>query len=209
MNPEAITQITNEAGGLARGRSAGSGSRLWALVRIVALVTGLAGLAALGFYLHLLRSDNFACVVSGLVYRSDQMDARALARAMSANHIRCVLNLRGKNAGRVWYDQEIEACAHAGVQHEDFAISALHELSPERCDELLSVIAAAPKPLLIHCEAGADRTGLASALVLLRADVSPDVAHRQLCIWRLHFPYLSSQTKAMDRSFDAYVERAR
>lgn len=39
-------------------------------------------------------------------------------------------------------------------------------LTPARVAALEQVMRDAPKPLLIHCKAGADRTGLASALYL-------------------------------------------
>jgi protein-tyrosine phosphatase len=43
---------------------------------------------------------------------------------------------------------------------------------------LAFIAAAAPEPLLFHCVAGKDRTGLLAALLLALADVRPDaIAH--------------------------------
>ena len=38
--------------------------------------------------------------------------------------------------------------------------------------KLVNILRTAPKPILIHCKAGADRTGLASAIVLILHDYS-------------------------------------
>lgn len=176
-----------------------------ALLRIGGSLLLILGLTSFVYYLVLRHTHNVACVVAGLVYRSGQMPATDLRDAIATYHVRSVLNLRGTNRGKPWYDDEVQTCASQSVEHLDYGISARHLLTPDRCAELLRLVAEAPKPLLIHCEAGADRTGLASALVLLTAGVSPGVAHRQLSLWHLHFPYCGSLTMAMDRSFDDYV----
>jgi hypothetical protein len=65
-----------------------------------------------------------------------------------------------------------------------------------------------PKPMLIHCWGGADRTGLASALYLYGVKhQGSDQAAEQLS-WRYgHLPYLWwSKTRAMDNTFNRYVD---
>jgi protein tyrosine/serine phosphatase len=62
----------------------------------------------------------------------------------------------------------------------------------------------APKPILIHCQAGADRTGLVSVLYLQQiAGIDEETAEEQLSVRFGHIgiPYLSS-TFAMDRSWE-------
>lgn len=51
-----------------------------------------------------------------------------------------------------------------GIAHIDFAMSAAHELNDAEARQLIKTMRDAPKPLLIHCMSGADRTGLAAAL---------------------------------------------
>jgi len=70
-------------------------------------------------------------------------------------------------------------------------------------EELVALMKKAPKPLLVHCKAGADRTSLASALYLYALKHDPD-ADRAISIIYGHFPWLGSKTKAMDESFRNY-----
>ena len=71
-------------------------------------------------------------------------------------------------------------------------------------NQLVAIMRDAPKPILIHCKAGADRTGLATALYLSRvALLSEKEAESQLSIRYGHvgIPYLSA-TYAMDRTWE-------
>ncbi|MBK8025175.1 MAG: tyrosine-protein phosphatase [Chloroflexi bacterium] len=63
-----------------------------------------------------------------------------------------------------------------------------------------------PKPTLIHCKAGADRTGLAAALFLMSQGTSFDQAAQQLSLKYFHFPWLGSPSVAMDQTLNAYGE---
>ena len=68
-----------------------------------------------------------------------------------------------------WVASDVAACVGRGIlplglAHFDFRMSAKTELSPAEAEALLALMEAAPKPLLIHCQSGADRTGLAAAL---------------------------------------------
>jgi protein tyrosine/serine phosphatase len=70
-------------------------------------------------------------------------------------------------------------------------------------NKIVQIMKDAPKPLLIHCKAGADRTSLASALYLHAVQNDRD-AEKQISIIYGHFPWLGSKTGAMDRSFEKY-----
>mgnify|MGYP002716915109 CR=1 FL=1 len=109
-------------------------------------------------------TGNIHAVAPGEVYRSAQPSAKTLERLQAAYGLRSVINLRGENAGSPWYDEEVAASRRLGLAHFDFRMSAKTELSPAEAEALLALMEAAPKPLLIHCQSGADRTGLAAAL---------------------------------------------
>ena len=69
----------------------------------------------------------------------------------------------------------------------------------------------APRPILIHCRSGADRTGLASVVYLARvAHADEETAERQLSIRYGHFavPFFSS-AYAMDESWEDMEAAAR
>jgi protein tyrosine/serine phosphatase len=94
-----------------------------------------------------------------------------------------------------------------GVLYYDYGISANHEVDDTDIRKILAVIRAAPKPLLIHCKAGSDRTGHIAALYLHGIEgVDAQKASRELYG---HFPYLWSNADAMDRTFWRYVAHHR
>jgi len=82
----------------------------------------------------------------------------------------------------------------AGCTKEMWKCAVLDHTRPQ-LKRVLQVIAAAdPQPLVFHCVAGKDRTGLVSAMLLALADVVPEaIAH----------DYVASG----DRLRDAYVRR--
>ena len=93
-----------------------------------------------------------------------------------------------------------------GVAHYDYALSSHRFVTRQQIGQVLGIVRDAPKPLLVHCKAGADRTGLVSALYrFVREGESADQADRELSLVYGHFPYLTSRSKAMDDSFWAFV----
>ena len=144
-------------------------------------------------------------VEPGRFYRSAQMDGPALRQTIKLHGIKTVLNLRGTNRGEPWYDQELSVTQADGVTHLDMSLSAYRELSPAQMAELARLMANAPKPLLVHCESGADRTGLASALYKLSQGVPLDQASDELSARYGHLPLLVPRSAAMDRSLASYA----
>lgn len=86
-------------------------SRLKQTLRKLAKRAGLAVLgtsALLGSYLGYLQlSGNFAPVIAGEVYRSAQPSPADIREYAARNGIRSIINLRGENVGKAWYDEEI------------------------------------------------------------------------------------------------------
>jgi protein tyrosine/serine phosphatase len=90
------------------------------------------------------------------------------------------------------------------VAHVDFRMSASRELTQSEAERLLAILNAADKPLLIHCQSGADRSGLAAALYLAAiARHGEAAAEDQLSIRYGHIglPHVSS-AYAMDRTWE-------
>ncbi len=175
----------------------------------VALVAVLVTVFAGGFAGYLRLTGNFHTVSDGALYRSGQLSGTQFTDRIRQHHIRTIINLRGNNAGDRWYDDELKASAGTGVQHIDFAISAGRELTDDQVRALAGLLATSPRPILIHCEAGSDRSGLASALYkLLIEHRPPEDAAAQLSLRYGHFPWLGSRTMAMDRTFARIVSRA-
>lgn len=177
--------------------------RLRFLFLVLALLSLGAGLFATNLAVH----HNFHTVSSGLIYRSAQMNAEAIDTTVREHGIKSILNLRGPANNQEWYSAETNAAQQLGVRHYDFALSATREVSNEQMDQILATIRDAPKPLLIHCKSGSDRTGLVSALYLYSIEAkSAQAASRQLNILYGHIPHLPwGDTIAMDNSYWRYV----
>lgn len=165
----------------------------------------LLALAALmgAYLLGIQLTGNFATVVAGEVYRSNQPTPARLEVYEKAHGIRSIINLRGDSNGEDWYQQELASAKKLSIAHYDFAMSDREELSADRAKQLVALMEKAEKPLLIHCKAGADRTGLASALYLAKyAGSSEQDAEAQLSIRYGHISLSLSPSNAMDRTFE-------
>jgi predicted amidohydrolase YtcJ len=112
--------------------------------------------------------------------------------------------LRGKKSGAAWYLEEVTTCAKLGVAHYDLKLIARKAPSPDRIQELLRIFRSAPRPVLIHCRGGADRSGLAAALwkLVINGTSKPE-AGQQLSIRYGHLPF--GPTRAMDAFLENWV----
>jgi protein tyrosine/serine phosphatase len=146
---------------------------------------------------------NFHVVVAGEVYRSAQPTEEQIAFYHTAYGIRTIVNLRGANPGAAWYDKEIEQSRRLGITHVDFRMSAARKLSQAQAEQLIATLKQAEKPLLIHCEAGADRSGLAAALYVAALTRSGErAAEAQFSLRYGHFSIPLSRAYAMDQTFE-------
>lgn len=164
------------------------------------LVALTAGLYALALQLY----GNFHTVIAGELYRSAQPSAQDIHAYAARYGIKSIINLRGDNTGTPWYDKEIAASKKLGIAHFNFSMSARRELSQPRAESLIALLREAPKPVLVHCTSGSDRSGLASALFLAAiAQKGEFAAEGQLSFRFGHvaIPYFSSSF-AMDDSFE-------
>ena len=117
------------------------------------------------------------------VYRSNQPSAAQLTAIHARVGLKSVLNLRGRSQ-QSFYLFEAEACAFLGVTLVDLPLSASQAPSRAKLETLHTLLQTLPKPLLIHCKSGADRTGLAAVMYLLVVQNLPfEEARRQLS-WR-------------------------
>lgn len=163
----------------------------------------LALVLTVGHLINLQVSGNFHPILANEAYRSAQPSATDLARWTADKGIRSVINLRGAQAGADWYDTEVVASKALGLQHFDFGMSAGRQLSPSEARKLIALMRAAPKPLLIHCKSGADRTGLAAALYLAQRGQDEELAEAQISIRYGHFSIPLTMAWPMDQSWEA------
>lgn len=138
------------------------------------------------------------------LYRSGQLSAESLADRVQAAGIRTVINLRGSNPGKEWYDSETAKLAQLQVHRIDIKMSGRRMPSRENLVLLIRSLKNAPRPALVHCESGADRSGLACALErLLERDGDFGAARAELAF----LPYGHTGLfgyEAMDRVIDQF-----
>lgn len=156
--------------------------------------------------LFIQNHTNFYEVSPGTLYRSCQLDKTKFERHIYKYGIKTVINLRGALPNEKWYQREIAAMQKNNVKHIDFCLSATQYVSPEKLDSLITLASNCPKPILVHCKRGADRTGLFCSAWQYKVErKSAEFSSKQLSIFYGHFPWLGSKTRAMDSSFHEYA----
>lgn len=109
--------------------------------------------------------SNLHTIAAGRAYRSAQPTPEILEYVVRHHGIRTVINLRGENAKEAWYRREREACQKLGLKQIDIRTSASSFPSREALLALFDAISdPANEPILLHCKAGADRSGMAAAI---------------------------------------------
>jgi protein tyrosine/serine phosphatase len=113
------------------------------------------------------RIDNFFVVEKEKLYRSAQLGKHDLRRYIDQYKIKTIVNLRGTNKDKQWWRDEKQVVNEKSVSHFDIAMTSTHLPKKEHLQQLLKIYDTAPKPILIHCQGGADRTGEAAACWVL------------------------------------------
>lgn len=134
---------------------------------------------------------NFHWVVQGELARSAQAYAGFLGAFLKRHGIRAVLNLRGPNPRWRWWHYEKRVCERIGIAHIDLAINSRNLILRLQLERMLEIAESAPKPLLVKCSGGQDRTSFVCALLLLHENGwnAFDAALAQFDRWPyLHMP---------------------
>jgi hypothetical protein len=173
----------------------------WGLCGIALVLVGMGGYRVF----DVLLGSNLYTVIPGRVYRGAQPTPESLQRLVRAYDIRTVVNLRGCCTPLPWYLDEGRAAQHLGLSQEDVSFSATHLPAPGELRQLVEVLDRAEYPIFLHCRHGADRTGMAAAIVLLLAgDVPYAEARRQLGLSYGHLAF--GKTGQLDRFFALYED---
>ena len=127
--------------------------------------------------------DNFHSVESGVIYRCSQLSPQRLKRYIRRVGIKTIINLRGENKSMEWWRHEDVLAREFNIHFYNIAMCARTLPSKDNLLKLLSIYETAPRPILLHCYSGADRTGEAAALwVIAQQKKSKEVALKQLSL---------------------------
>ncbi|HEV3080896.1 MAG TPA: tyrosine-protein phosphatase [Gemmataceae bacterium] len=140
--------------------------RSWRRVLLRGCFLGLSVALATEAY-RVFLGDNFHILIPGKVFRSAQLTGAELERVVRAHGIRTVVNLRGSCDPNAWYVEECRATQRLDINQEDICFSSGRLPSTTEVHRLLEVLDHTEYPILFHCRQGADRTGLASVILLL------------------------------------------
>lgn len=145
---------------------------------------------------------NFGVVEEGKLYRRSQPSEESLSEIIEEYEIKTVLRLRGGAVDDPAFQDSYNAASAHGINFVQIPMSASRFPKKWEIVQLTETLEAGPYPMLIHCRAGADRTGLASALYLLHAGKSMSEARGELTIWYGHLGMFGTQK--MEETLDMY-----
>jgi protein tyrosine/serine phosphatase len=110
---------------------------------------------------------NFHWVAKGEAARSAQPYLGCWRFYLTRNGIRSIVNLRGSHPQWGWWRTETRIAQELAIAHTDIAVNSRRLTDTARFVELIDFFDTAPKPFLIKCSGGQDRTSFVSALYLL------------------------------------------
>jgi len=113
---------------------------------------------------------NFHWIREGEAARSSQAHFGGLEGLMRRHGLKAIVNLRGENSDLSWWQYERQVCERLGAGHFDTMLDSRKLPLRPMLARLMQVFEEAPRPFLLKCSGGQDRTGLAAALYLIHRD---------------------------------------
>jgi len=131
---------------------------------------------------------NFHWVLPGEVGRAAQPYIGMWGPFLRGNGIRGLINLRGRNPDYGWWRNETKVCEAAGITHLDAMLDSRKLPTRAMLSALFEAFDGVPRPFLLKCSGGQDRTSFAAALYLIHRDGwgAMEAARAQFA----RFPYL-------------------
>jgi protein tyrosine phosphatase (PTP) superfamily phosphohydrolase (DUF442 family) len=171
---------------------------------VIALLFSAFGMYAstgvFGENLHEVAPDEF--------YRSAQLTRAELDALVARHGIRCVVSLRKCDPPAAEMVAEARHLDEVGLVRQNIPMSPTRLPTPEAIAALVERFDRGPYPMLVHCEEGADRTGLATVVwqVLHGGRSLGEARASDLSLRTGHFAW--GQAHAMDDFFDLYTRTA-
>ncbi|MDE2183879.1 MAG: hypothetical protein KGJ78_12745 [Alphaproteobacteria bacterium] len=151
---------------------------------------------------------NFHWIREGEAARSSQAHFGGLGRLMRRHGLKSILNLRGENSDLSWWRYERHVCERLAARHIDTMLDSRKLPTRAMLTTLIDAFDQAPRPFLLKCSGGQDRTSLAAALYLIHRDgwSGREIAERHFAaLPYLHFP---KKHQRWLRLFPGYAQQA-
>ena len=113
---------------------------------------------------------NFHWVVPGEAARAMQAWAGGVKTFLRRRGIKSIINLRGRNDDLSWWKKETAAAKSLGIAHLDAMLDSRKLPTRAMLERLIESFDTAPRPFLLKCSGGQDRTSFAAALYLIHRD---------------------------------------
>jgi protein tyrosine phosphatase (PTP) superfamily phosphohydrolase (DUF442 family) len=140
---------------------------------------------------YVLSDDNFHAVIDGRIYRGAQPSRLLLEKYIQKKKLKSIINLRGRQEDKQWYQEERAIAESYGVKLYDIEFSAFRLPQIASLDAVVKILKNAEMPTFIHCRGGSHRSGLISALALAIEQDLPIALLKKQFSWRyfvLPFP---------------------
>lgn len=161
------------------------------------------GFAAVAYRASVFRiSQNFAVVEPNKLYRSAQLTTAELEQTIQNYGIKTVISLRGTPLATSFYEQQDIALRRLHTNFIPIDMSEKYYPDEKVLRQILSAFEKSEYPILIHCRAGSDRTGLVAALYQqIYMHKSADESLEQLTFTNWHVPLFKPAMKDFAKKF--------
>ena len=149
---------------------------------------------------------NFHWVVPGEAARAMQAWAGGIGSFLEKRGLKAIINLRGRNDDLSWWKNETAALQARGFAHLDAMLDSRRLPTRAMLARLIEAFDTAPRPFLLKCSGGQDRTSFAAALYLIHR--SGWQAYDEAAAQYARFPYLHFP-KAQQRWLRPFLDFAR
>jgi protein-tyrosine phosphatase len=154
------------------------------LVAVSIIVVGLVIWAWFGFIKHHVVPKKFGAVVPGHIYRSGQISSTLIKKVLTKYNIRLIVNLSSADSGNRDKQAEKQAAEELNIKVLRFAMSGNGTGDVNDYADAVIAIANAEKqnlPVLVHCTAGAMRTGgVIATYRLLVQNADPNIVEDEI-----------------------------
>ena len=110
---------------------------------------------------------NFHWVVPDDCARAAQAWAGGVGGFLQRRGIKALINLRGRNDDLSWWKNETAAAEARGIAHLDAMLDSRRLPTRALLERLIAALDLAPRPFVLKCSGGQDRTSFAAALYLI------------------------------------------